>query len=333
MTPNDKGVIRLHSTDLKPSYFETAVASSYQKTGVHWADYVIGVVDQLQKAGHKIDGFDCAFGGDIPIGAGLSSSAALEGGIVFGLSILNNLGLSRLEMAKISQKAENQFVGVNCGIMDQFASLHGQEGKVLKLDCRSLNYELFPFEWDNVRVLLCDTKVRRALAGSEYNVRRIQCEMGVSEIRKTFPEVKSLRDVTSEMLEAHKNKIDDVVYSRCRYVIDENQRVTDACAALVNNDLYAFGKLMYASHAGLRDQYQVSCEELDVLVEATEKLDGVMGSRMMGGGFGGCTINLVSLGKLDETVAAIRSHYMAKFGKEPGFHVVKIGPGTQLISA
>jgi galactokinase len=333
MVPNGKNMIRLHSTDMQPSYYETVVASSYQKTGVDWADYVIGVVDQLQKAGYVISGFDCAFGGDTPIGAGLSSSAALEGGIAYGLSELNRLGLSRLEMTKISQKAENQFVGVNCGIMDQFASLHGKGGKVLKLDCRSLDYELVPFEWDNVRVLLCDTKVRRTLAGSEYNVRRSQCETGVAVISKTFPEVKSLRDVTSGMLEAHKTRLDEAVYRRCRYVIDENQRVTDACAALVNNDLAAFGKLMYASHAGLRDQYEVSCEELDVLVEATEKLDGVMGSRMMGGGFGGCTINLVSLEKLDESVAAIRNHYVARFGKEPGFHVVKIGEGTHLMPA
>jgi len=330
LIPNNKNMIRLHSTDMEPAYYETPITENYKKTGVNWADYIIGVVDQLQKARHWVGGFDCAFGGDVPIGAGLSSSAALEGGIAFGLSELFNYGLTRLEMTKISMQAENEFVGVNCGIMDQFASLHGQNGNVIKLDCRSLDFKYYPFNWDSIRVLLCDTKVRRTLAGSEYNVRRAQCETGVSVVQKTYPEVKSLRDVSKEMLEAHKDFMEEVVYRRCLYVINENSRVEKACEALMNNDLEGFGQQMYASHTGLSKNYEVSCLELDILVDATKQLDGVLGSRMMGGGFGGCTINLVSLDKLNESKAFIRDYYKEKTGNEPGFHVVKIGQGTHI---
>lgn len=331
MAPNNLGAIRLHSVDMTPPYYETRVTESYSSTGVDWAEYVIGVVDQLQKAGHVIGGFDCAFGGDVPIGAGLSSSAALEGGIAFGLSELFNLNLTRLEMTKISMQAENQFVGVQCGIMDQFASLHGKKDSVIKLDCRSLDYEYHPFQWDHIGVLLCDTKVRRTLAGSEYNIRRSQCETGVSVIAKTHPEVKTLRDVTLDQLDAHRSKMDEVVYRRCRYVLEENQRVINACDALQRGDLTAFGKLMDGSHKGLRDDYEVSCDELDILVDATSSLDGILGSRMMGGGFGGCTINLVAMDKLEASIAHIRQVYLDKTGIEPGFHVVKIGNGTHLI--
>ena len=332
MSRNNLEVIRLHSVDMEPDYFETPVSEVYEKTGVDWADYIIGVVDQLQKKGHKIGGFDCTFGGDIPIGAGLSSSAALEGGIAFGLSHLFDLNLTLLEMTKTAMRAENKFVGVQCGIMDQFASLHGKKGRVIKLDCRSLEYELYPFKWDHVRVLLCDTHVRRALAGSEYNIRRRQCEQGVSLIRQADPSVQSLRDVSFEQLESLKNKMDEVVYRRCRYVLEENKRVTDACEDLIKNDLAAFGQKMYQSHYGLRDDYEVSCSELDTLVDATEQLEGVLGARMMGGGFGGCTINLVSMDRLDDTMDQILNYYLESTGKEPGFHVVKIGAGTHLLT-
>ncbi len=331
LSTNDLGMIRLHSVDMTPSYYETLISETYYPTGVDWAEYVIGVVDQIQKAGHVIGGFDCAFGGDVPIGAGLSSSAALEGGIAFGLSTLFDLNLTRLEMTNISMQAENQFVGVQCGIMDQFASLHGKKDSVIKLDCRSLDFEYYPFQWDHVGVLLCDTKVRRTLAGSEYNVRRSQCETGVSVIAKTHPAVKTLRDVSFDQLEAHKSQMDEVVYRRCRYVLEENQRVTDACAALQDGDLTAFGKLMDGSHKGLRDDYEVSCDELDILVDATQSLDGILGARMMGGGFGGCTINLVVMDKLDESIAHIRKVYLEQTGIEAGFHVVKIGDGTHLL--
>jgi galactokinase len=332
LSKNEDNLIRLSSTDKKPGRFETPLHGSYKKTGVHWADYIIGVVDELQKAGHITGGFDCTFGGNVPIGAGLSSSAALEGGVAFGLSTLFGLNLPLLELTKTAQRAENNFVGVQCGIMDQFASLHGQKDRVIKLDCRSLDYELYPFKWDHTRVLLCDTNVRRTLAGSEYNIRRRQCEEGVAIIKKSDPSVRSLRDVTFGQLNSHKDTMDAVVYRRCRYVLEENRRVTDACTMLLENDLAGFGQKMYQSHYGLRDDYEVSCRELDILVEAAGQIDGVLGARMMGGGFGGCTINLVLDETLDDTIRQIQKYYRDKTGKEPGFHIVQIGQGTHLLT-
>jgi galactokinase len=329
---NSEEIIRLHSTDMQPDYYEVPISESYDKTGIDWADYIMGVVDELQKSGYKIKGFDCAFGGDVPIGAGLSSSASLEGGIAFGLSEMFDLNLSRLEMAKISQRAENNFVGVKCGIMDQFASLHGHIGKVMKLDCRSLDFEYYPIFWDDVKILLCDTTVRRTLAGSEYNIRRNQCETGVQIIKKAYPNVESLRDVSKEMLIEHEDDLDEIVFKRCKYVIHENQRVNDSCEALLKKDLEKFGKLMYLSHYGLRDNYEVSCKELDILVDATENLDGILGSRMMGGGFGGCTINLVKIDKLDESIEKIKIYYNKKASTYPKFHVVSINEGTHLLN-
>ena len=332
LSKNSDNLIRLNSADMKPGYYETPVLKRYKKTGVHWADYIIGVVDELQKDGFHTGGFDCTFGGNVPIGAGLSSSAALEGGVAFGLSRLLGFDLSLLALTKIAQRAENNFVGVQCGIMDQFASLHGEKDRVIKLDCRSLDYELFPFQWDHTRVVLCDTKVRRTLAGSEYNIRRRQCEEGVAIINKSDPSVRSLRDVTFDQLESHKDKMDAVVYRRCRYVLEENQRVSDACTMLLENDLAGFGQKMYQSHYGLRDDYEVSCRELDILVEAAEQLNGVLGARMMGGGFGGCTINLVLDDTLDDTIRYIQQYYNGKTGQEPGFHIIQIGQGTHLLT-
>jgi len=331
MSKNNLGLIRLFSVDMEPQYYETQISDDYKKASITWANYILGVISELQKAGHFIGGFDCAFGGDVPIGAGLSSSAALEGGIAFGLSNLFELNLSRLQMTKAAMRAENNFVGVNCGIMDQFASLHGKRDSVIKLDCRSLDFDYYPFKWDDVRILLCDTKVRRTLAGSEYNIRRHQCEQGVTKIKKTYPEVNSLRDISYEMLDEHKKQMHELVYRRCLFVLNENRRVTDACDMLLKSDLNEFGKKMYQSHYGLRDNYEVSCYELDILVEATEQLDAVLGSRMMGGGFGGCTINLVKLEKLEETKAYISEYYKNKTGKSAGSHVVKIGQGTHLV--
>ena len=356
MRPNNTGTIRLRSVDMTPDFAEVPLKTPIPKNNASWANYILGVVDELIKSGYpcqlsaddgavrqsesypersspaeqegRIGGFDCVFGGDIPIGAGLSSSAALEGGIAYGLSELFGLKLSRVEMAQVAQRAENNFVGVQCGIMDQFASLHGQRDRVIKLDCRSLEFERYPFAWDDIRILLCDTNVRRELAGSEYNIRRQQCEQGVEIIRKSDRSVETLRDVAMDQLLSHKSQMSEVVYRRCRYVLEENQRLLDACENLLAQDLPAFGEKMYRSHYGLRDDYEVSCRELDVLVEATESLDGVLGARMMGGGFGGCTINLVRWEKLDEITSKVREHYLRETGNKPDFHVAAIGEGT-----
>ena len=332
MKRNDLDQIRLHSVDMNAEDFSTPVSNTYQKSETPWANYIIGVVNELQKAGYRPGGFDCVFGGNIPIGAGLSSSAALEVGVGFGLSDIFNFGLNRRELAELSQKAENRFVGVQCGIMDQFASLHGKKDYVIKLDCRSLEFERYPFKREDLQIVLCDTNVRRELAGSEYNLRRRQCEAGTELLKKFDSAIESLRDVTPDLLNTYKKDLEPVVYRRCRYVLEENGRVQQACEDLLQENFTAFGEKMYRSHYGLRDDYEVSCNELDILVEATEQLDGVLGARMMGGGFGGCTINLVTREKLDETTGHLRRVYKDKTGNDAEVHVARISEGTHFIT-
>jgi galactokinase len=304
---------------------------SLHRSPLRWPDYLQGVVDQFLKAGHRIGGFNCVFGGDIPIGAGMSSSAAIEGGLAFALNVLSGLNLDSLTLVKLAQKAENDFVGVHCGVMDQFINIHGREKSVLKLDCRSLAFEHFPFEREDLRIVISDTLVRRELASSEYNVRRAQCEAGVNVLRAHDPSIRSLRDVTRDMLNEYKDEFDPVVYSRCDYVIRENIRVGDACAALVRNDFAVFGGLMNLSHAGLRDDYEVSSDELDALVDAARRVPGVLGSRMMGAGFGGCTISLVEAGAVPEFEARVGREYEAQAGKAPKIHVIRIEAGTHAV--
>lgn len=290
---NNTDQFHCYSVDKDESFSTFLDAKSFKKSPLGWPDYFLGVLQQLDESGYSVQGFDCVFGGDLPIGAGLSSSAALEGGVLFGLSQLNRLSLDPLNMVKMGQLAENRFVGVQCGIMDQFANIFGRAQHVVKLDCRSLEYEYHPFKAPDVFIVLCDTGVRRALASSEYNVRRKQCEEGVEIIKKRFPGVVNLRDVQREQLNDVKHEMDEVVYRRCLYVLEENERVGTACADLEAGDLEDFGRRMYESHSGLRDKYEVSCRELDILVEAATEIPGALGARMMGAGFGGCTINLV----------------------------------------
>jgi galactokinase len=248
LRPRNDGLCRFHSVDFDES-FEMPI-DTLARSSVHWANYLMGVLSELAKDGHKLKGVDCAFGGDIPIGSGMSSSAALECGFAFGLNELFALGYDRVQLSRLGRRAENRFVGVNCGIMDQFASLLGREGHLIRLDCRDLTFEYVPFERDDLRIVLCDTRVRRALAHSEYNVRRAQCETGVAILAKHFPEVKSLRDATLEMIEMHRSEFDPVVHKRCEYVVRENRRVVDGCAALRKGDFKAFGALMNEIHAG-----------------------------------------------------------------------------------
>ncbi|MEX0770518.1 MAG: galactokinase [Balneolaceae bacterium] len=332
LAPNNENKIRLRAVDMDQVAFETDLSATLDKSPEHWPNYILGCVDQLMKAGVEVGGFDCVFGSDIPIGAGMSSSAALEAGIIMGLSGLFDLKLSKLEMAQLAQRAENDFVGVQCGIMDQFACLHGKQNRVIRLDCRSLEFSHYPFNQEEICILLCDTKVRRELAGSEYNTRRRQCEEGVEVLRKTYPEINSLRDVTLTMLKNHRDHLDPVIYNRCRYVIEENQRVLAGCLDLEDGNLISFGKLMYESHNGLRHLFEVSCPELDLLVDEAEKLDEVPGARMMGGGFGGCTINLVYVDQIEDVKEIIGTGYHSKFGFFPEFYTAKIGSGTRILS-
>jgi galactokinase len=309
---NDKGIIRLLAHDLNET-FEIA-AEAVQRSNTAWANYLLGVVAQLQQRGVPVPGFDCVFGGNVPIGSGMSSSAAVECGIAYALNELLHAGLPKMELARAGQLAEHTYAGVMCGIMDQFASLFGKAGHVVRLDCRSLEYEYFPFDTKACHLVLCNSGVKHALADSEYNKRRQECEQGVALLQKHYPGIESLRDVSPPQLQAHQNALGDVVFRRCLFVIEENQRVEATCRHLLAGELAEVGQLLYASHAGLRDNYEVSCRELDVLVEVARPLPGVYGARMMGGGFGGCTINLVQAGQVAAFVAHMASSYEQQTG-------------------
>ena len=328
LSPRADARCRFFAVDLSERY--EASLDALEKSEVHWANYLLGILSELTGEGHRLGGLDCAFGGDIPIGSGLSSSAALECGFAFAVNELFALGYEREKLARLGQRSENRFVGVNCGIMDQFASLLGRDGRLIRLDCRDLSYEYVPFERRDLRLVLCDTQIRRALATSEYNVRRAQCEAGVTTIARHRPEVHSLRDATLEMLEAHRGELGPVVFARCAYVVRENQRVVEACAALGRGDFLGFGRLMNLSHAGLSGEYQVSCAELDALASAAQAVPGVLGSRMMGAGFGGCTINLVEEGALPLFEGRMEETFRQKLGKEPVLHVCRLTGGTEI---
>ncbi len=301
------------------------------KTTKEWANYLIGVVDQMKKLGRNIGGFDCHFAGNIPIGAGMSSSAALETGFAFALNGLFGLGLDRKELARIGQKSENEFVGVKCGIMDQFASVLSKGNSALLLDCRSLSYELIPFTRTDLKFLLCDTGVKHSLAASEYNLKREQCETGVEVIKKRFSSIRSLRDVDEDKLEECRDGMEPVVYKRCKFVLDENSRVQSGRLRLTEDDYGGFGKLMYASHDGLKNMYEVSCEELDFLVDTASSIDGILGSRMMGGGFGGCTLTLLENGHVEEFNKRVSETYLKHFGRIPKIYECSLMPGTSII--
>ncbi|MDH7494215.1 MAG: galactokinase [Candidatus Saccharicenans sp.] len=304
-----------------------------QRSEWRWPDYLQGVLDQFLKAGYNIGGLDLAFGGNVPIGGGMSSSAAVEAGVAFALNHLFDLRLDLLKLALLAQKAENEFVGLRCGIMDMYANLHGRPGQVLKIDCRHLVHEYYPFDRPELRVIISDTGVRRELASSEYNVRRRQCEEGVRILQKYYPGLKSLRDVSLEMLQEHRAEFDPVVWKRCAYVVRENDRVALACQDLLRHDFNSFGLRMQESHLGLRDEYEVSSPELNLLVEAASTVPGVLGSRMMGAGFGGCTISLVEAAAVEEFQARVSAAYRRETGREPAIHVVRIEAGTRIIEA
>lgn len=329
ITPRSDETCKLFSYDMYDSY-EFSI-SGFEFSAKGWPNYLMGVVDQLKKEGHKLKGFNCVFGGNIPIGAGLSSSAALEAGLAFALNHIFNLGIDKLSLVKLAQKAENEFVGVKCGIMDQYINIFGKSGNVLRIDCRSLEYQYFPFDYKNISIVLFDTCVSHSLASSEYNQRRKECNAGVEIIKKDFPQVLSLRDVNVEMIKEYESKMDSVIYRRCKYVVEENERLNKACSALEVHDLKSFGSLMYQTHEGLSKDYEVSCTELDYLVELTKENPKVYGSRMMGGGFGGCTINLIENDAIDEIKSFIKEKYKSMFSIDPKIYVTKISNGTQII--
>lgn len=323
--------LQIVSHDLNQTY--KGSVSQLERSSLHWPDYILGVIHQLQQRGHRISGFNCLFGGDIPLGAGLSSSAALECATAFALNELFDFGLDRLSLVQLAQKAENEFVGVQCGIMDQFASMFGKKNHVIKLDCRSLLYEYVPFELKGIKIVLFDTGVKHSLASSEYNTRRQQCEAGVEMIRLHHPEVQSLRDVCTEWLDRYVAPKDEVIYQCCRYVVEENKRLVEACQDLEKGELEAFGKKMFATHEGLREQYRVSCAELDFLVHHVRTHPAVLGARMMGGGFGGCTINLVREEAIPALTESVSHAYQQAMHQSLKTYITQIENGTSLMEA
>ena len=326
---NDKKQHRFFAVDLNDS-IEIPV-DSISPVEKKWANYLLGVIAQLEKKGIKIPGVDCVFGGDIPLGAGLSSSAALETGFAFALNQIFDLKLTKLEIVQLSQIAEHEYAGVMCGIMDQFASVFGEKNKVIRLDCRSLESEMFPIDLPQHKIILCDTQVEHALASSEYNNRRKECETGVTVLQKYHNDIHSLRDVTIEMLNEHQSEMDPVVYKRCKYVVEENQRLLEACDALAAHNLNHFGELMYSTHKGLKDDYKVSCKELDLLVDIAKESGVVLGSRMMGGGFGGCTINIVEKKNVNSFIKKAVKEYASVTGITLNTYIVDVENGTHII--
>jgi galactokinase len=286
----------------------------------HWSDYVRGVAVALEREGHKLCGADLYIRGEVPVGSGLSSSAAIEVSAALALLALSGIELGRKQIALACQRAENEFVGMRCGIMDQFISCHGQAGHALLLDCRSLDYRLLPLA-PGARLVICNTGVHHELAAGEYNKRRADCEAGIHHLAQFLPGIKALRDVTVADLERHGAGLPEVVYRRCRHVVSEDERMERAASALESGNLEAFGKLMYESHASLRDDYEVSCAELDALVEAASRVRGVYGARMTGGGFGGCTINVVKAEHVDEFRSTVARSYEFATGKTPAIYV------------
>lgn len=297
-----------------------------------WSTYIKGVIHGFQQQGHKPGGIHAVFTSDIPIGAGLSSSAALSCGFAFAINELFNFNLDRLALARIAQYAEHTFAGVKCGIMDQYASLFGKKDSVILLDCRNLTHEFSPLHLTEHTLLLVDTKVKHSLASSAYNKRRESCEEGVRSIQQKNPGVKSLRDVSSSLLLTYKDKLSEETFKRCSFIVGEIERTQKAAVLLKENKLQAFGLLMYETHEGLSNYYEVSCKELDVFVRVA-KQEGITGARMMGGGFGGCTINIVQNGKVASFKAAVIDAYRKEFNQQPEFYEVTLQGGVTVLTS
>ena len=321
--------VHLIAGDLTETFNTTLETILY--TEQQWANYILGVVEEIRLSGYNISGFNAVIAGDVPLGAGLSSSAAVECATAFALHTLFDLQLTKLNMVQLSQKAENEFVGVKCGIMDQFASMFGKKEKVIRLDCRSLEYEYVPFQTDDIDIVLFDTGVKHSLASTEYNLRRQECEAGVQVIQKKYTSVQSLRDATIEMVKDCLMNGDNIIYRRCKYVVEEIQRLHEACLDLTRHDLASFGKKMFATHDGLSCLYEVSCPEADGLVNMVKNNNAVFGARMMGGGFGGCTINLVKKNEVESLVNTVSEKYSAMFNKVLKPYIVAIENGTSLV--
>ena len=325
---NDTDTIHFYSIDFTEK-FSINIADIKKADG--WKNYVLSVVNEFLLSGKPIRGFDCVFSGDIPRGAGMSSSAAVEGGLAFALNDIFNCGLNRIELAQLCQRAEHNFPNVQCGIMDQFANMNGKKDHVLLLDCGNLQHEYLPLQLTGHKIILLNSNVHHTLASGEYNKRRQQCEEGMM-ILKSKMTVYSFRDITKwEDLLAYKGMMGEEVYNRCLYVVEEIHRTKKAAGYLKENNLIEFGKLMYATHAGLSNLYEVSCAELDFLVQQARLNSSVIGARMMGGGFGGCTINIVKEEAVNNFIEQCSIPYKKQFNISPEAYVVETSDGTKKI--
>ena len=364
VSKRDDDEIHLFAKDYEEAH--TVKLNELQVSEKGWPNYILGVADQLLKRGYTLSGFNLYIDGDVPLGAGLSSSAAVECATAYALDQLFGLAIAKLDLAFIAQKAEHVFAGVSCGIMDQFASVFGKKDHAILLDCRSMEYQYVPLQLDGYQLLLLNTNVKHSLADSAYNERRAQCEQGVAWVKQQYPQVNSLRDVTLEMLNECVEQKDADVYEKCRFVVTENLRLIQAAAYLKDGNLEALGQLMFETHQGLSESYKVSCKELDFLVNEVKDSGIVLGARMMGGGFGGCTLNIVKIGKdsaktgseisstegntpdaagdqfqtegnilqnegIDELIRKVTASYFKEFGLQLDAYVVQTAAGTSQV--
>lgn len=326
IAPNDTDKVRVYSIDIN-DYVEFGL-NEEDAPSQSWARYIFGVCREILKRGGEVKGFDAVFAGNVPLGAGLSSSAALESCFAFALNdLFNENSIDKFELAKIGQSTEHNYCGVNCGIMDQFASVMGQKGKLMRLDCRSMEFEYYPFTPEGYELVLLDSVVKHELADSPYNKRRASCERVAKRLG-----LETLRDATMPMLKSIRTDITAEDYFRAKFVIEEKDRVLAVCDALVAGDYETVGKKMYETHRGLSDDYEVSCEELDFLNDIAREC-GVTGSRIMGGGFGGCTINLVKEDLLDNFISTAKTRFKEKYGHEPKVYPVVISDGAHKVES
>lgn len=331
LSKRDDKQIQVYSKDYK-ELFKTTLDKEIPSQTKDWVKYIIGVSELLHKRTNKAQGFNMYIEGDVPLGAGLSSSAALTCAVGFGLNELFNSKLSRIDIAKIAQQTEHEYIGLKCGLMDQFASVMGKKNHAIKLDCKDLSYQYIPIDWSDYEILLLNSNVKHNLASTAYNDRRAACEQGVAWVKEHNPIVQSLRDITLAELDKWVKEKDQNVYIKCRFIIEENQRLHEACEALQANAINKLGELLFAAHWALSREYEVSCPELDFLIQAAEASESNLGARMMGGGFGGCTINILKKGSEGTFIQNVANSYKEKFGFSLTPIRVNLGEGTSLIN-
>jgi len=326
----DDNIIDIYAADYSDQV--AATLDNLEPAWKLWPNYTLGVIKEFLKAGHQLKGMNIVFGGDIPLAAGLSSSAAITCASANAINTLFKLNKTPIELVKIAQAAEHNFVGVHCGIMDQFASLFGKEGYFIKLDCDTLEHSYIPFNATDVKIVLFDSGVKHFLVNSAYNDRRKQCSEGLKLVKEQLPAVNSLADVTEGMLFKFVKPVNEEIFKRCLYVVEEIARLKAVCNDLEHNDFEALGRHLFETHLGLKDLYEVSCTECDFLVDfVRHKTHGVLGARMMGAGFGGCTINLIKEEAVDRVVEEVKAAYKKEFGKEPKVYFTSISNGSEVI--